>query len=454
MRKKSLVDWFLTRKRERKALKRRLRYLARRASRARAQDFRLRKAGVFGSSSEIARMLSLSASRELPLPQTSLRVTVPAKFSMLDAPQQVLKLVSEFALTHRNRTISDVTVDMASVAVQDLGAHALLDKLVDEIASEAKMKNRRVGWRGSFPQDAGRRRFVAAMGIVRQLGLTARYFHVADAGKIHLFERHCRYYVRQARPPNPNDKSEQANAAERFSNHIDRCLQREGRALTAEGRMQLCNYVVEIIDNAETHAGMVDWTIQGYIDTALDEPQCEVVIFNFGKSIAETLDELPDSSYTKVQIQKYLDLHQSNGWFGPQWRKEDLLTLIALQGTVSSRNITENHTRGQGTADLIEFFQLMNDERGIEGNSPATMYIVSGGTRVLFDPKYRMETIDGGPRLIAFNADNDLKQPPDPLCVMPLVGCRLPGTMIGIKFAVKASILQASPAALASGASL
>ncbi len=300
-----------------------------------------------------------------------------------------------------------------------------------------------MGWKGNFPNDPSQMRFVKAMGIIRQLGLTHRYLEVTDANKIHLFERRCRHYVRNIRPINPDDKSQQANAAERFVNHVDRCLAKEGRKLTLEGRSQLCSYVVEVIDNAENHAGLVDWTIQGYVDMAMDQPECEIVIFNFGKSISTTLEELAEGSYTRAQIQTYLDLHEKNGWLSPKWRREDLLTLIALQGAVSSKNSAEEHTRGQGTADLIEFFQQMNDERKFIGIHPASMYIVSGGTRILFDSKYRLVRGEDGSRVIAFNESNDLKKPPDSACVIPLRGgCRLPGTMIGIKFAVQPSILQ------------
>lgn len=207
--------------------------------------------------------------------------------------------------------------------------------------------------------------------------------------------------------------------------------------------MNLCNYVVEVIDNAENHAGMVDWTIQGYVDMAMNEPECEIVIFNLGKSISETLEAMPKESYTMLQIEKYIEMHSKSGWFGPKWRKEDLLTLIALQGSVSSKNILETHTRGQGTADLIEFFQQLNDERSLEGIKPASMYILSGRTRVIFDSKYRMIRGEDGRRVIAFNKDNDLNSPPDPLCVIPLKDDRkLPGTMIGIKFVVKSDFLE------------
>ena len=135
-----------------------------------------------------------------------------------------------------------------------------------------------------------------AMGIIRKLGIASHYLPYADAQKIHLFERRCRHEIRALRPK-ADIKTDQANATERFANHVNNCLAKEGLTLTPTARSQLCTYVAEIIDNAENHAGMVDWTIQGYIDTGLEHPECEIVIFSFGKSIAETLEALPFNSY-------------------------------------------------------------------------------------------------------------------------------------------------------------
>lgn len=437
------VALFLTRKREGKALRKRTLAEIHRLARARAKIYRETKRGVFGGHSVIARMLGLTAKAELYLPQTSLHLVVPRTFSMLEDPEEVLGLVSSFALTHQYRSISDVYVDFERVVVQDLGAHALLDKLVDEIVAQVAFQRGRMGWKGNFPADAAQKRFIKAMGIIRQLGLTKRYLDPIEAHSIHLFERRCRHYVREMKPVNPQDKSAQGNAAHRFIDHVNKCLAREGRELTPEGRLSLCDYVVEVIDNAENHAGMVDWTIQGYVDMAMNEPVCEIVIFNFGKSISESLDNLSTKSYTmQSQVQPYLDLHNKNGWLNHHWRREDLQTLIALQGSVSSKNQSISDTRGQGTADLIESFQAMNDERNAD-DGVASMYIISGGTRILFDPKYRLVRGEDGTRRIAFNQENDLRKPPDPSCVMPLKnGLRLPGTIIGIKFKVRSGILQ------------
>lgn len=414
----------------------------------RAEAHRTKRARNFGRRSAISEMLARAAATELSVPQTSLALPIPSSFSMADSPESVIDIVARFAKTHCNKNLSDVFVDFSRVKKQDLGAHALLDKLVDEIASQAKFNNVKFGWRGTYPQDIGQQRFIRAMGIIKQLGLKKHYLHEKDAQTIHVFERHCRHYIRNIKPQDPNNKTEQANAAERFANHINRCLGRSNRELTKTARSRLCSYIVEIIDNAENHAGMIDWTIQGYLDVGIDKPECEIIIFNFGDSIAETMRKLEPNSFTKINhIDPFLALHKNRGFFGTKYREEELLTLIALQGAVSSRNTSDDTTRGQGTADLIEFFQGINEDIQGQESTPASMYIISGSTRIIFDGTYKIKRTVDNQRIIAFNDKNDLNSPPDPKFVMPLQGTSLPGTMIGIKFPIQARNLKSRNAA-------
>ncbi len=435
---------YLSEKRRRKLQKKRLRMLEKHTARVRAGNYQRRRATLFGSSSVVAAMLSKHATTKLEMNQTSLRIVIPQGFSMLQNPEAVISLVTAFAKIHRDRAISDVFVDFSKMEIQDLGAHALLCKLVEEIALQAKFQGARIAWKGNYPKDPSKNHLIRSMGIIRKLGIASHYLPYADAQKIHLFERRCRHEIRALRPK-ADIKTDQANATERFANHVNNCLAKEGLTLTPTARSQLCTYVAEIIDNAENHAGMVDWTIQGYIDTGLEQPECEIVIFNFGKSIAETLEALPFNSYTKAnQVTPYIDMHVKRALFSANWRRCDLMTLIALQGSVSSKNASIDSDRGQGTADLIEFFQNLNRARHLENRGAATMYIVSGNTKVVFDGTYEISNDGTGPRVIAFNKENDLNLPPDPKSVMPLRGTFFPGTMIGVKFPVQPSDMQPS----------
>lgn len=438
---KKNVDLYLTGKREGKAYRRRLLDGMQRDARVRAAEHQARRRHVFGAGSLIAEMLSKSPSVALAMAQTSLRVPLPSKFCMFSSPTEVLRLISAFALVYKTKAISDVFVDFSKIAQQDLGAHGLLDKLVDEIQTQTKFRKAKLRWSGNFPRNAAQKRFVRAMGIIRQLGLKKFYLPIDDQAKIVLFERRCRHYLRAMRNASPFDKTEQANAAEKFVDHINGCLESEGHALTETARANLCSYVVEILDNAENHAGMVDWTIQGYLDTAADTPECEIVIFNFGDSIYESMSSLAPESFMGRKIKAFLDKQILAGAYLNSWRREELVTLFALQEAVSSRRDSLKSTRGKGTADLIDFFQRMSDERKLAKAGGASMYIISGSTRIIFDGRYRMEQDDKGIRKIAFNKENDLDKLPDPSCVMPLKDAFLPGTMIGIRFPIEAPSL-------------
>ena len=193
--------------------------------------------------------------------------------------------------------------------------------------------------------------------------------------------------------------------------------------------------------NAEDHPGFADWTIQGYLDNSLDTPICEIAIFNFGKSIAETLKELPSNSYTWLQVDPYVKLHNGRNFFSKTWSQSDLLTLIALQGHVSSKNNDLEDTRGQGMGDLIDFFQRMHNDCAPESRSKAKMVVLSGGTYILFDGKYQMRESTTHGRVIAFNAENDLHSKPDPAYVRSLESFHFPGTVISIRFPLGALVL-------------
>lgn len=182
---------------------------------------------------------------------------------------------------------------------------------------QATFHRKHLRWRGRYPKGQEERRFLRSMGIIRTLDLKHHFLSAHDASMIIRFERRRRhYYGAGIRFNDPLDKSQQSNAAQRFAEHVNRCLRKEGRELTPLARMHLCDFVVEIIDNAENHAGMIDWTIQGYIDLASDQPHCEIVIFNFGKSISESLGAVRRDGYTWRQISEYLELHSKSGWFG------------------------------------------------------------------------------------------------------------------------------------------
>lgn len=432
---------YLSVKRARKAHKRLCREQWRARARRRATLYQEAKRKAFGGRSLIGKLLAQSFTDDLEISSPSIAIKAPVIFSIMENPEGVLRTIGALAKADQACLLESVKINFEDIEVQDLASHALLAKLVDEIDSSAKLSSRpSVRWSGHYPKRAEHKRLVKATGIIKQLRVKHEYLSPNEEARLTLFVRHCRHYISAIRP---QDYDEKSKAAQKFADYINNCLSATRKELTPTARHLLCSRIGELLDNAEQHAGMVDWTIKGYLDTSLPAPMCEIVIFNFGRSLAQTLEDLPSNSFTMLQINPYLDMHVKRGFFSSKWRREDLLTVMALQQGVSSKNTSLETTRGNGTTDLIEFFQKINDQLATESESGAKMTIISGSTRVLFDGTYTSKTEGDRPGTIAFNRDNDLTSPPDSRYVQPLEKTMLPGTLISVQFSIPTSSMTA-----------
>lgn len=201
----------------------------------------------------------------------------------------------------------------------------------------------------------------------------------------------------------------------------------------------MSKYTGEILNNAQDHSGHDEAIITGYLDNSNSTHLCEIAIFNFGKTIADTFREMPGTSYTHEEIDGYIKEHQKWSLFGSDWTKDNLLTVVALQGHISSKNLRKDQDRGQGTVDLIEFFQRMHKQciDVEQSNSMTEMAILSGSTHIYFDGSYTMREDSNGRKVIAFNHTNDLHQKPDSKYVKNLHDLFFPGTVISIRFPMK-----------------
>lgn len=396
----------------------------------------------FGPRSKIVAMVASGAPSQEVQRNRRVRFHLPSTFSIIDRPELALASISDFASDLRAERLGNIYLDFTKVAVQDLGANGLLDVLVDELSTQARRTGRHIRWRGTYPAIPSDRRFMQAMGVIKRLQIVHEYLPADQAAALELFDARCKHYTRSLTATQADMKS---RVTQRFADHINRCLSRVGRQLTQESRSLMCQYVSEIIDNAEEHGVMGDWSIQGYLDTSMQAPMCEIVIFNFGRTIAETFESLQPTSYTRQQVQRYIDLHQKGGLFERDWRRDDLYTLVALQGGVSTKNHSAADTRGNGTVDLISFFQRMHEECSAgEHGQVAKMAIASGSTFILFDGTYTMKPSTAGKNIIAFNQGNDLESRPDRKYVRALDGVSFPGTMICIKFPLSAAASTSS----------
>lgn len=359
-------------------------------------------------------------------------IELPKIFSVIHEPEAFLKSIYKLASGELSK-LQKITVNYFKVAQLDLAASSILDFLIMELQYK---KKGRLKLQGYLPNDLVAKRYVRATGIIKNLDIKD---HLLDSEEEKLHRVFSMRSKRSMTNVNLDSKGWKEFAIEDFVKHINLCLKDHDKRLTKDARRELTKYTGEILNNAEDHSGYDEVVITGYLDNSNSTHWCEIAIFNFGKTIAQTFREMPDSSYTHGEINRYISKHQKESWFGQEWTKDNLLTLVALQGHISSKNLHKDQDRGQGTVDLINFFQRIHKQCvDIEkNNSRVEMAILSGSTHVYFDGTYSMQEDSTGRKVIAFNQDNDLHQKPDSKYVKNLHHLSFPGTVISIRFPMK-----------------
>lgn len=381
---------------------------------------------------------SLSTSR-ISIQKRSATIKIPKNFSILQNPRHSLDLI--FALGKQSRKRDPVRylhIDHSEMEKADLASEALLDLVVLELKKEARSRDRKLKLTGGYPKSSALVRFIRGIGIIKTLGIKHEYLSQKEESSLQIFSKRNKVAsVSSSLSSDYRDRS-----LREFVDHIDKCLNRVGRRLKPDARSQLLDYAGEILGNAEEHSGRADWSLVGYYDHEDDNHACEIAIFNFGKTFAQTFNELPSEAYARRVVDGYLEEHRKQGWFGRGWEPDDLLALASLQGDISSKNVSADSDRGQGTVEIIEFFQDVQRECAGEGKGCATMAILSGSTQIYFDGTYAMKKDENGRNVIAFNKENTLKKKPDSNFVRNLGDTFFPGSVISIRFSLWGSQLQ------------
>lgn len=172
----------------------------------------------------------------------------------------------------------------------------------------------------------------------------------------------------------------------------------------------------EHFDNIKQHAPEAKSGILCGFYNKIDKV-VDILIFNFGQTIAETLtiNSLPS------QIQEIIDdvigNYTTQNLFSNEnnFTKENALTLLALQEGISSKLNDNDLSRGHGLIDYIEHcFELSIGTK---------IVIISGKTAIKINNNYVIEQkqiFNRKRRILAFNLDNDIYKIPDPSHVMNL----------------------------------
>jgi hypothetical protein len=360
-------------------------------------------------------------------------LTVPSVFSVINNPEDTVKVIANLVAVARSpERISTLVFDHSRMQRYDLAAEKAFDVVASEIERAYTRAGRKLFILGHYPPDESTKRFLRAIGIIQSLKVKQEYLPDSEEQGLEIFVAHRGRGVEEVVFGHADRK---ARETKRFVDHINRCLQRNGRWLSDEGIERLATYAGEILANAEEHSGRGEWLLAGYLDDSTDMHMCEIAVLSFGRSFSETFLALPDDSFPVSQVRPYLTAHRSKGLFSPKWTVEDLLTVVALQGGISCKNESLLSTRGKGTIDLIHFFEQVHDECAEGSKTPCEMAILSGNTHIRFDGTYRLRQDSTKRDIIAFNAAGSLDDPPDSKYVMHLK-YRLPGTAISIRFAL------------------
>ena len=426
MKKQRLSSRFLSEKRANKTER------ARRKERVRSRGWPVSGFGYQSYLHDYLQILAYPAG----YPNTeTVQVSIPETFSFIEAPEECLKTIAYVADAGLRKKVRSINFDHSKLKTYDLAAEAVLDVVAMETKKRLAPRKGKLRWAGKFPADSAASRFVRGAGISRFLTHPQTYLRPDEQAELIVFEQH-RLSVGDDPGPFRDDKG---RVVTDFADHVNSCLNTVNLAMSASGRASLCAYTGELIDNVEQHARSVKWYVAGYLDTSLSPPMCEIAIFNFGRSFSQTFADLPPDAYARKLIGPYLEAHRRGSLFSNGWREDDLVTLVALQGGISSKATGPTDTRGNGSVDLVRFFQSVCRECNGQEVQPR-MAILSGRTHILFDGTYQMGQGSSGRWQIAFNSENSLALPPDGRYVRHMDGVAFPGTVVSIRFPLPATL--------------
>lgn len=348
-------------------------------------------------------------------------INFPEYFSFIESPDEAIATLTEIADAVSSDSNQTVYLNQDDCILIDYGAEA-----VACIISKAGAVTNGLRFEGRYPNDPALAETVIMSGIPKVLGVPHPRISNVTPFQLH----HGR-----ANQETAYRSSEKERSTSHFVSYMQTCLRQHGWRLNTEGMRYLGGLVSEVVGNAEDHAGRDDWWIGGYMRVPEDSNtgDCHIVIFNLGRTIYQSMQDIDEGSPVRRDIERLVNKHKKMSFFNPNYQEEQLWTLYALQQGVSRlREIAID--RGQGTADMIRFFQSLG-KTSQDGVEPK-MCVVSGSSFILFNEDYEMrrERRNGEERsIIAFNSSNDLNQRPDKRNVRCLKRF-FPGTLISLRF--------------------
>lgn len=383
----------------------------------------------------------------------TVRIEFPRVFCLIENPVESLNAIYSVLEASFSDEAKSVYLDQSKCQEIGISASAILDVIALEIRDEWRARRAKRAFAGRLPSDQKAKHTIECMGITRHLRVRG---HALPPEVEQQFTRFDLFQGARARGGGLRRTTDQERVASRLVNYLDTCLRIAGKVqLSVEGRRQILKWIGEIITNAEDHCGMPSWYAIGYMvpclpagSTGLQDfvGECQLAIFNFGRTIFQSLHDPNTPKGTLTQIDTLAQQHSERKFFESlKYEPEDLWTLYALQDGVSRFALRPGElTRGKGTVEMIEAFQAlgMSKQSGLQPK----MSIISGSSFILFDGKYHMAAKDvrGGRRMIiAFNENNALEEKPNSDNVRTIKPVEFPGTILSYRFYIDSQHLAA-----------
>jgi hypothetical protein len=355
------------------------------------------------------------------------------RFSFLDNPKETLSAIR--TLAQIGCTAVNARLHFNDPTCTDIGAYLVLGEI----------------WPALSPFFSGGRMSPPVQKVMEAVGLRRlmqmRLKAVRDLEDIWAFP------VRQRRPFGEHKSAQwmlqpqrDQHAADDLCDQISTWLgvPDPPHELSDEGRAWISTIVLELLNNAQRHSDPVtedgSWAVTAFmgrsVENAKDVFRCHLGILSVGASIAESLNTC--AARTAAEIEQYLAMHRGSG-ISPATLK----TLYALQdGVTRDRDAEAKNRGGVGFQEVIAMMNLLGGV-SFPGQEPR-LTIVSGTSCISLRAPYIMgERMHGpgSPRVLWFNPDNIVTEPPSNSHVFDLSE-PFAGTIISLSLILDGSYLR------------
>ncbi len=364
-------------------------------------------------------------------------IRIPARFSFTenaDAVLDVLHTVTDLA----RRGVARIHFDFRPCNYLGIAASIVLDIIVLELRDAWKKRGVKFRLSGSCPHHGDTDVLFRSLGMIKQLDIKNMDPDDEEKSCLVTFE------LFSGHRSSPLESSLAEKACTCLADYLNDCFQKAaGYSLTDDGKRQIMAWAGEIITNAEEHSATDKWWAIGYmrINKRQKQPvsnpshvgECHLAIFNFGRSIHQSLMDTQTPEATRNALSDLVSIHKSQSLFSfvERYSEADLVSLYSLQEGVSRCNSAPGkEDRGNGTVRLIRAFQDLGNS--VDPEKSPSMALISGSSRILFNEKFKMQ-LRGERMTIAFNSENDLYKRPSKDNVHSL-RARFPGTLLSFNF--------------------